>query len=169
MATLQTNLKRRAIAWAGQLTRAARGYAPAHIAPYIHTTVQEEDTGFVLRLGVQNKNPTGPGHPNFGTSDARAQEYGSGQRAQRRGIGFISIDARYKPQLIFPGTHEFEGMTIFTQHVDHPGIKAANDGEGYLRPAVKNLRARMRAELTEDLRDAIRTTMRMTFKDFDNG
>lgn len=169
MATLQTNLKRRAIAWAGQLTRIAKGYAPAHLQPYIHTTVEETDTGFTLKLGVKNKAPTGPGHWNYGSSDARAQEYGSGLQAQRRGRSFISIDAKNKPLLIFPGTHEYAGVTIMIPHVNHPGIKATNDEEGYLRPAVKDLRKRMRAELQEDVRDAIRTTMRMTFKDFDNG
>lgn len=167
MADLTTNLKRRAAGWAGQLTSMARAYAPAHLAPYIHTRVEETPTGFILRLGVENRAPTGPGHPNFGSSDARAQEYGSGKQAQRKGQSFISIDARYKPQLIFPGTHGFEGMTIYTQHVNHPGIKAANDGQGYLRPAVKDMRARMRVEIRQDVRDAVKTSLRFAFKGFE--
>lgn len=167
MATLSNNLKRRAIYWAGELTKNAKGYAPSHLKPYIHTKVEDTPDGFVLRLGVENKAPTGQGHYNYGSSDARAQEYGSGLRAQRRSNKEISIDPHWKPILIFPGTHEFEGMIIFTHHVSHPGIKATNDEEGYLRPAVKDLRARMKADLTEDVRDAIRTTMRLAFKGYE--
>lgn len=168
MATLSNNLKRRAIYWAGELTKNAKGYAPTHLKEYIHTKVEDTPDGFLLRLGVQNKAPTGEGHYNYGSSDARAQEYGSGERAQRRvGVGLISIDPHWKPILIFPGTHEWEGITISTYHVDHPGIKATNDEEGYLRPAVKDLRARMKQDLTEDVRDAIRTTMRMAFKGYE--
>lgn len=167
MATLSTNLKRRATSWAGQLTKLAKGYAPAHLQASIHTKVETTDTGFVLRLGVTNNRPTNPSMPNFGTSDARAQEYGSGKQAQRRDKKFISIDAVNKPNLVFPGTHGFEGQIIVIPHVNHPGIHATNNEKGYLRPAVADLRKRMKAELAEDVRDAIRTSMRIAFKKFE--
>lgn len=167
MATLKSNLERRAIAWAGQLTQAAKAYAPAHLQPAIHTKVETTDTGFTLRLGVSNNKPTGVGHYNYGTSDARAQEYGSGIRAQRRQAGMISIDAVNKPLLIFPGTNDFAGQIIMVKHVNHPGINAANSGKGYMRPAVEDLRKRMRADLENDVRDAIRTTMRLAFRGYE--
>lgn len=166
MADLNTNLRRRAVAWAGQLTSKAKAYAPTHLQPFIHTKVEPNDAGFILRLGVENKAPTGPGHPNYGSSDARAQEYGSGKQAQRGARTFINIDPVTKPALVFPGTHEWEGLMIITPHVNHPGIKAANEDQGYLRPAVKDLRARLRAELQEDVRDAIKTSMRIAFRGF---
>ena len=89
--------------------------------------------------------------------DARAQEFGSKEFAP------ISIEPKYAEHLVFMGTNDFVGKKIITDHVNHPGINAANGGVGYLNPAVQVLRERGGAELSEDVRQAILSDIRAKF------
>jgi hypothetical protein len=166
MATLQLNIKRRLAGWAGQLTQYAKANAPQHLQSFIHTRVEESGAAtFTLRVYVENKAPTGEGHYNYGSSDARAQEYGSGLQS-RTSKKEYPIRARWKPKLVFMGTNEFSGQLIVIDEVSHPGIKPYHD-EGYIRPAIKEFTPYMAANIAEDLADAVRTTLRTAFEGFE--
>jgi len=159
--SLPTNIYRRAVAWAGQLTSLAKSYAPTHIKPYIHSKVEDTGDGvYIIRITAdRGANPI----QKYGSLDARAQEYGSGIRARRGGKGMIDIVPKTQPNLVFAGTNEWEGYIIRTKHVSSPGIPAANDGAGYIAPAVNELRARGKAELQQDIRQAILSDIRRSF------
>lgn len=154
-------LKRRAVAWAGQTTSLAKAYAPSHLKPYIHSKVEEPELGrFIIRTMVdRNANP----QPSYGSLDARAQEYGSGLRARRGAKKKYIIQPKTAPFLEFLGTNEFDGWLIRTSQVKHPGIRAANNGKGYIAPAANEIRKRGRAELSRDVRESILGDARASF------
>lgn len=167
--SLSIRLKRRAIAWAGQLTKLARMYAPDHLRPYIHTNVEESkgQDQFILRLGI---NPRANPQEKGGTLDARAQEYGSGLRARRGSKTKYPITPKTRKILAFqwdvadnnPEYFSFlpDGRVILPK-VMHPGIEAANEGKGYLAPAIKALK--IRQELKKEIDDAISFDIRTSF------
>lgn len=169
---LKGTLKARARSWAGQLTSLSRKYAPRHLRKYISSRVEEKGEGkFIIRVRVdRGASPTGPGHRNYGSSDARAQEYGSGLWAQRGAKHWIPILPKNKSRLAFPYPAEkvypgtlYVGGKIITEKVMHPGIHAANNDEGYLRPARAELLRRARKELTPEIRRAILGDIRESF------
>ena len=162
---LASALLRRGRAWAGQITSLAKTFAPDHLKAFIHSSATEPTPGtIVIRTRVNNSNPTGPGHPNYGTSDARAQEFGSGLRARRGAKGKYLIVPKNSPFLEFEGTNQFDGWLIRTKVVHHPGIQAANAGKGYIAPAFNEIRKRGRADLTKDIREAILGDLRSSFR-----
>lgn len=151
---LITNLKRRAIAWAGQLTSLAKSYAPRHVQPAISSHVEEKDDGqFIIRITVDRAE----------APDARAWEFGSGIHARRGTKGKYPIVPKTAPFLEFLGTNEFDGWLIRTKKVMHPGIEAANGGKGYIAPAMIELRKRAKAELSKEIKDAIVGDLRESF------
>jgi hypothetical protein len=163
-ATILRSLRSRA----GQLTQLARSLAPKHVAPSISTSVTEVSEGkFQVRIKA-----TSP--------DARAQEYGSGLHAQK------GPKARYpitgKPWLAFMPTNGFQGnaygaydpvtrsgvgdKTVMIKHeVMHPGIEAANEGKGYIRPALKEFRVSIRKNgtINKEIKQAILGDLRASF------
>ena len=106
--------------------------------------------------------------------DARAREYGSGVWAQRGPRGKILIKPKRGRFLIFPwdvATSPISGQIspniprtskghVILKSVEHPGVDAANEGAGYLRPAAKdtvqfiksNLGSRVHVAIVEDIR-----------------
>lgn len=161
---LSTSLKNRTTYWAGKMTSLARSFAPNHLKNFIHSKTNEPREGvFTIRTYVDDKNPTRPGHPNYGTSDARAQEFGSGLRAKRGAKEKYTITPKNSPFLEFLGTNEFDGWLIRTQKVEHPGIKAANQGKGYIHPAAQEVRKLMKKDLKKTGREAIKLTLRNGF------
>lgn len=161
--TLQGNLKRRAAAWAGNLTKLAKSYAPRHIQSAISSRVEEKQDGtFVIRITANRKI----------ASDARAQEYGSGIHSKRGAKVKYPITPRKGKLLAFhwdvadanPERFSFlpDGRVILPS-VQHPGIEAANSGKGYIAPAVRELRKKARQELDKDIRDAILGDLRRSF------
>jgi secreted PhoX family phosphatase len=52
---------------------------------------------------------------------------------------------------------------VLLPSVQHPGIEAANNGKGYIAPAMNKLRKRARAELDKEVRDAIVGDLRESF------
>src|SRR5690349_21793830 len=73
---LASNLKRRAAAWAGQLTSLAKSFAPSHVEPAISSHVEDKGEGnYIIRITADRKI----------APDARAWEFGSGIHA-RRGV-----------------------------------------------------------------------------------
>lgn len=163
-------LRRRAIAWAGQLTMLAQEYAPVHIRPYIHSRTEEsEDGSIIIRTTVnRNENPL----EKYGSADARAQEYGSGLRARRGPKQKYPILPKNKKVLAFhwdvadnnPEQFNFAADgRVLLKSVQHPGIEAVNDGKGYIGPAQAEIRKRAKAELGIDLRNAILGDLRESF------
>lgn len=166
---LLARLKRRAIAWAGQMTVLAKAFAPNHLRPYIHSKVEEKEGGFIIRTTVNRmENPL----PKGGSMDARAQEFGSGLKAKRGAKRKYLILPKNRKFLAFhwevaeqnPEQFSFlpDGRVMLPK-VNHPGIQAANQGRGYLAPARAELKKRARAELKEDVRQAIMGDLRSSF------
>lgn len=146
----------------------------------VASTVTEEKG----RVGVLSAaTPTNPAKP-----VARAYEYGSGTHSrlskkspkQLGARGKILIKPRPpKKMLAFywdvaetfemerggPGRFLFakDGRVLLSS-VKHPGVKAVNNGKGYLGPAVTEVRKNIRKELSKDTRDAILGTFRRAFK-----
>jgi len=159
--SLPTNLEALVDSWKGQLLSLVQGLAPAHLRNAVFVNSEEGDGNYVIRVTVnRNAYP----RPNYGSLDARAQEYGSGLRARRGGQGYIQIRPTSETGwLIFQGTNEYSGMVIKTKEVQHPGIEAYNGGEGYVAPAIELLRQKGRAELSQAVRSAILTDIRRSF------
>lgn len=161
----ETFLKQRTKVWANQITRLAKSFAPSHLKAYISSkTVSMQGGTFRIVTTVENKNPTGPGHPNYGTSDAHAQEFGSGLHAKRGPRVKYPIRPKNSPFLEFPGTNAFEGWLIRTKEVQHPGINAANGGRGYIGPAHTEVRKQIKEELKAMGGNAIRAELRKSFE-----
>lgn len=176
---LYSNLRRRAAAWAGQLTKLAKGYAPAHIRPAISSHTEDKGDGtYIIRLTADRRLPLQPRETS--PNDVRAQEFGSGEHSRRGSKQKYPIFPVNGTYLAFnenangtwdyslttppmPHSHLPDGRGIFT-HVMHPGIEAANGGEGFMAPAISDLKARAREELDEDIRKAILGDLREGFR-----
>lgn len=167
---LSAVLKRRAIAWASQITILAKAFAPAHLRPYIHSRVENKGEGEVIIRTTVNRgeNPL----EKYGSADARAQEYGSGLRARRGPKQKYPIRPKNKKLLAFYWEVANQNPTEFTfapdgrvllPSVNHPGIKAANEGQGYIGPAQKEIRKRGKKELKADIKQAILGDLRESF------
>ena len=160
---LKDNLKKKAVAWAGQLTRLAKGFAPKHVEPAISSHVEtKEDGTYIIRITANRS--VAP--------DARAQEFGSGIHARRGVKQKYPILPKNKKVLAFhwdvanasPERFVFapDGRVLLPS-VMHPGIEAANGGKGYIAPAMKELRKRAKAELDVAVKDAIMADLRESF------
>lgn len=166
---LASNLRRRAQAWAGQLTSLAKSFAPSHIEPAISSHVEDKSEGeYIIRITADRKI----------APDARAWEFGSGLHARRGVKKKYIIKPKEKKILAFywdvatesemehgrPGKFMFapDGRVMF-HSVQHPGIQAANGGKGYIAPAMIELRKRGKKELSEDIRAAIVGDLRESF------
>lgn len=131
-------------AWAWLVSQRAQHYAPVaqhHLAPSIHPGLPHVEDGFVFRNVVGTN-----------VEYARAHEYGSGIHALNPADReLILIEAGYwtgksdKKALAFhwPGgpTHlpnyDPESDKFFFRRIWHPGVRPANQGQGYLRKAMK--------------------------------
>jgi hypothetical protein len=160
---LKDNLKKRAVAWAGQLTRLAKAFAPSHVRPAISSKVEtKEDGTYIIR--ITSSRSVAP--------DARAQEFGSGIHARRGVKQKYLIAPKTKKTLAFnwdiananPERFVFapDGRVLLP-FVMHPGIEAANNGKGYLAPAMNEIRKRARAELDKEVKAAIVGDLRESF------
>lgn len=167
---LQTALQKTATAWARKLTILAKGFAPSHVKPAISSKTENRGDGtFIIRVMANRK--VAP--------DARAQEHGSGLKAHRGPKVEYPIAPKNRRALAFyenaNGTWNYEmanppmprryapdGRGLFFG-VMHPGIEAANNGEGYFRPAVKEWRRQARKGLDKEVRAAILGDLRKSF------
>ena len=172
MSTLGEAIKFRARAWAGQITILAKSFAPPHIQPYISSHVEDVGDGTcIIRTTVEMVGDGNPPNHAGQSMDARAQEYGSGLHARRGGLKDIIIRPKNGKFLAFPwqvveGNPSFRHLPdgrVLLPEVHHPGITAANDGQGYLAPAQKAIRERGREELSADVRQAILSDLRASF------
>jgi hypothetical protein len=96
---------------------------------------------------------------------ARAFEYGSGIHSTHATLSPQQIGTGGKiliqgnPLLVFPGTHEWEGQTIVTRVVRHPGVAP----RPYLKPAIQENRDRIREILSQAVRTSISKTIRTSW------
>lgn len=160
---LAGTLKARATAWAGELTTLARSFAPNHVQPAISSHVEEKNEGeFIIRITADRRI----------APDARAQEFGSGLHAKRGLKAKYPILPKNGKMLAFhweiadanPERFSFlpDGRVILPS-VQHPGIEAANDGQGYIAPAMKELKKRAKAQLNLEVKNAILGDLRESF------
>lgn len=160
---LKNNLKKKTVAWAGQLTKLAKALAPNHVKSAISSHVEtKEDGTYIIRITAdRNIAP-----------DARAQEFGSGLHARRGPKQKYLIAPKTRKLLAFqwdvadanPERFSFlpDGRVLLAS-VQHPGIEAANGGQGYIHPAMNELRRRARAELSKEIHDAVVGDLRESF------
>lgn len=172
---LQKRLRARAKVWAQQISRkanSARG-KPNHI----RVSSSVEVNGDIINIVSTAVSPKG---------DARAYEYGSGihsrrstrSRNQQGAKGFIRIYPKQKKVLAFfwdkvnsstPAGKKFVGVSETTgkallRYVDHPGVEAANNGKGYLAPAINDVRKQIRQEVPAEIRKEVIGTIKRAFK-----
>jgi hypothetical protein len=176
---LLSNLKKRASVWANQISRKANAASkPKHIRV---TSKVEETSGGKIVINSSAVSEKG---------DARAYEYGSGIHSTskkkskwQQGVnGKILITPKKAPVLAFnwqvlnkyavgtrfPDSPKLiqivgKGRGIF-RYVEHPGVKPAGEGKGYLRPAITEVRKQIRKEVPKEVRDAYFGGIRKAFK-----
>jgi hypothetical protein len=167
MSVLSTTLLRQARSIAGQLTSLAKVNAPKHLQAGISSHVVEEGEG-QIRITLETKG-----------ADARAQEYGSGLQDRKHPHKYPIVG---KPWLAFMPTNGYLGnaygaydpntrqgvgeKNVFITHqVMHPGIHAVNDGQGYVRPALKEFRRTLKeGNFPEEIKQAIVSDIRRSFR-----
>lgn len=146
--------------WAGQITHLAKSFAPNHLKNKISSKSVEVGEG---RWSITT---TAVG------ADARAQEYGSGLRVKDNRRKKAKYPIKGKPFLLFkwdiadasPDKFKFDdkGRVILPQ-VMHPGIHPYK-GEGYIAPAIKEIRKKARKALDPIVRKAILGDLNQSFK-----
>lgn len=177
MDDLLSAIKKRAATWASQISRKANEASgkPKHIQVK-STVVDRGET-----VGIDSTATSSKG-------DARAYEYGSGihstskKRSKwQQADNTILITPKTAKVLAFPwerlnsdppGTwyggrklikKNAEGEAIF-RFVNHPGVRPAGGGKGYLRPAIAEVRKGIRKELSKEMRDAYIGGIHKAFK-----
>lgn len=177
---LWNKLRELASGWAQQVEQKANSASgkPKHIIVKVKVSGSE---GGTIGFNADAMSPKG---------DARAYEYGSGihstsnkaSRWQQGSRGKILITPKRVPVLAFnwevlkkyPVGKRFpnatkliaivgEGRGIFN-YVEHPGVRAANGGKGYLRPAITDVRKRIRKEVPKAIREEVIGGFRKAFK-----
>jgi hypothetical protein len=166
----QSTLIRQVRSFAGQLTSLAKALAPNHLKKGISSSASEKANGeFRITLTARGK-------------DAGAWEYGSGLHRQKGTRAEYPIFPKTKRALAFyenangtwdydmveppmPRVYAPDGRGVFFG-VLHPGIRAANDEKGYLRPAVREFRKVIKSkELTGELKRAILGDIKRAFEE----
>jgi hypothetical protein len=166
---LDKNLRARAKVWASNITKLAH----KNLGKFRSIISVQSKVG--ERNGLIEIISTAKG------AASRAYEYGSGihSRLAKRspkqlGVrGEILIKPKTKKMLAFnweiannfPGPWIFapDGRVLF-HSVTHPGVKAANQGKGYLSPAMNDVRKQIRKEIPIETRKAAINTFRKSFK-----
>lgn len=144
--------------YASTATRLAKGFAPnTHLRESIVSTVEQKGRAtFIIRTRAK-----GP--------DARAREYGSGIHARRGNRGYIRIRPRNKKVLVFPWDKAADYIPktsdgrVILKEVNHPGVEAANNGKGYIHPAINETRRLYRKRLAQELIQGIKLDLRAGF------
>lgn len=132
--------------YAGFITKLAKGFAPnRHLRESIRSTVKQRGGSKFTVITTAS----GP--------DARAREFGSGLHATQGPRKKITIvPKKGKSFLAFPWNKARDYIPklpdgrVLLKKVEHPGVKAANNGKGYIAPAQvkanKVIRKRFRGE-----------------------
>lgn len=162
--------------WAGEWTRLAQKYAistpeegiPRRIPLKISTRVERKSAQrFALILTARG---TGAKLKEWGGDYARAFEFGSGIHSEKGG-GKYPIRPRKAKFLVFPWDKAYEYIPrtsdgkVMLAAVNHPGVKAASGGQGYIRPAARELLDKGEAQLGKLAKKAILADLRGAFKE----
>jgi len=161
--------------YAAAVTKRARNLAPQHIRSAITSRVKKSKKGTVGIVTTADKSVA---------PDAGAWEFGSGIHSrlmrmspnQLRPKGKYIIAPKRGNVLAFPWDKvnestpkgkKFRGISsqgnaIFN-YVEHPGIVAANDGKGYIAPAIKMTRKTLEDGIDKSVRDAVGLTLKRAF------
>jgi len=122
--------------YATKLGELARKYAPSnHIKKSIKKGWRKSSGKYVIYVSA---GPTAEG-------DARARELGSGIHAKVGAKNKIPILPRRGKYLVFPWDKAYPEIPrtadgrVLLKKVNHPGVEAANAGQGYLSPAAKDV------------------------------
>ena len=152
--------------YASLATRKAKEYAPnQHLKASISSSVEIGDGKYKIRVRA-----VGP--------DARAREYGSGIHSRRSTPskhqlgpkGKILIRPRSGKYLAFPWEKANDNIPrlpdgrVLLKKVEHPGVEAANNGKGYLAPAINDVRQAIRTKFGKEAARAIGLDIRAAFK-----
>jgi hypothetical protein len=192
---LLSELKKSSKKWANAITQEATKNLGkfSKLIKVKSRTVEQGDgkIGIESTGTAQGTNKKGVKNPPI----ARAYEYGSGTRSRSKkrsphqgAGGFITIKAKRKKFLAFywekaiadprdsvfvSGKRIYKGgvdtippkARILLGSVQHPGVQAANNGKGYLAPAIAKIRRTMiNKELPKDVRKAVFGTIRKGFR-----
>ena len=161
---LDALLKRKAKTWASKLTKLAKERAPKHIAPYITSASTATEGRYQITLAVKpvEKFTETGAISNYGTMDAKAQEYGypGAHITPRAGRKFLSFP--WEVQVV--GAGRLPNGNILLKEVHRLPMPAYNEGKGYIRPAVAEWRAELRATETPEIAKAIFADLRKGFK-----
>lgn len=110
---------------------------------------------------------------------ARAYEYGSGiwsesfekadyiiiRPKNRKVLAFFwETQNQLKQEYIDSLPHSKTTGKVLLQFVQHPGVKAANNGQGYIRPAIDAVREEGEIELRPSFKKAILEDIQFAFK-----
>ncbi len=177
MADLLKNLRIRSKVWATNITKNAHKNL-GKFRSLIRVESKTQDSSGRIDI-VSTGISTGP-------PVARAYEYGSGRHSRSSKVspkqmgsrGFIRIAPKNKKVLAFPwdkvsentpagkkflGVSKSTGKALF-RYVDHPGVRAANNGRGYLAPAITEVRRQIKKEIPKEIREAVLGSLRRGFK-----
>ena len=106
-----------------------------------------------IELTLPSPNSSGKKSPKYSLA---AYEWGSGLHATRKGgrtKGYVVIQAKRKPWLVFMGTKKARGKLIRTKAVFHPGVKA--------RPFIAPAKQLTRKQNLEDIRKETNRNIRL--------
>ena len=164
MTAIDTLLKRKAKTWTAKLTKLAKSNAPKHIAPYITSSSSYAEGRYQVTLSVkpiEKVSETGA-ISNYGTMDAKAQEYGypGATITPRTGRKFLSFP--WDVQVV--GAGRLPNGNILLKKVVRKPMPAYNDGYGYMRPAMRAWRDELYALETPEIAKAIFVDIRKGFK-----
>jgi len=153
----------------------ARSLAPNHLKAGIEGKLESTDDSVTIRITASGV-------------DARAWEYGSGihsrlskkSKHQLAPKGFIRIKPKpeNKTGMLFffwdkvdsktPRGSKFRGIAssgkAMFRYVDHPGIEAANNGEGYINLAINKTKKQILDRIRSDGKNAIKLDISAAFK-----
>lgn len=142
-----------------------RQLAPQHLAPFLTTdnvTIEKRgDGGYSILMRLIPKEGL--------TDDARAQEFGSGLHATRKGFhsknqqpdGRIKI-VPHSPKTLLIFYWDKIDKKVAVPSVMHPGIKPYK-GRGYMREALVQSKDRIAEELGKEAADNLRLKVRAIF------
>lgn len=175
---LLSNLRASSKRWATAITKDANTNLEK-FKNLIRVFSRTEDDGDKLIIVTTGENTRED--PKYGIKNvARAYEYGSGTRSRSSKTSLRQLGSRGKilitPRppnkfLVFewekvkgdPNFKFDEKGRVMLGKVGHPGVRAANSGKGYIKPAVDKVRAQIRKEVPADVRKAAIGTFRKSF------
>lgn len=156
-------LKKKAAYWAGNLTKRVKAAAPKHIAPYVSSKSQKTGYGYSIVVSVkqvERVSETGA-ISNYGSTDARAQEYGhpGAVITPRPGRKYLA----FPWQVEVPGAPRLPNGDILLKRVVKKPQKAYNKGKGYVRISMREWETDMINTEAFEIADAISIDIRNGF------